>query len=173
MKHSLIRFAAPAVALTLVFSACSDGTAGVDTAINPELYVAVMGELADLSRFPPEGTNSEDLQVLSDSAREAILKTHGVTAPELLAFARSSGSNPARMEMLADQISAIADSLSELRDSLQAETVTAQPDSVPDAPEFTPTTAERPGSPDSLAALHRLHKLELDSIRSKMNLPPR
>jgi hypothetical protein len=170
MKHSLIRIAAPAVALTLVFSACSDGTAGVDTAINPELYVAVMGELADLRRFPPEGIGSEDVRVLSDSAREAILKTHGVTAPELLAFARISGSDPARMEMLAAQISAVTDSLAVLRDSAQAEIGTAQPDSAPYAPEITPTTSARPDSPDSLAAARRLR---LDSIRSKVNRPSR
>lgn len=165
MKYTLARFAALAIAPTLVLSACRDNAAGSDGVMSPDVYVAVMGELADLRRSPPPGIDSEEIQARTDSAREAILSAHGVTAPDLLEFAREAGSDPAQMEKLTDQIAAITDSLATIRDSVSADTM-----AIPDAPEDTLSESRLRSMRDSLRPQHPVDR---DSIRRARNLPSR
>jgi len=170
MKYTLARFAALAIAPTLILSACRDNAAGSNGVMSPDVYVAVMGELADLRRSPPPGIDREDIQARTDSAREAILSAHGVTAPDLLEFARKFGSDPAQMERLTDQIVAITDSLATIRDSISADTMAIPPEAIPDAPEDTLSESRLRSTRDSLGAQNRV---ERDSIRRALKLPSR
>jgi len=170
MKYTLARFAALAIAPTLLLSACRDSAAGSDDVMSPDVYVAVMGELAHLRRFPPPRIPSEDIQVQTDSVREAILSAHGVTASDLLEFAREFGSDPAQMESLTDQIVAITDSLATIRDSVSADTMANRPEAMPDAPEDTLSKSRFRSLRDSVGAQHRA---ELDSIRRALIRHPR
>lgn len=170
MKHSLTRIVVLTITPILALTACRDATGGLDGRIDPEVYVAVMGELADLSKYPPPATDAEDRQAQTDSAREEILNVHGVSAPELLAFAKSAGSNPTLMETLAEQIATIADSLGEIRASLIADTIAVLPDTMAEMLEGAPVDAGLRSPADSVAAQHRF---EMDSIRRAMKLPPR
>lgn len=171
MKSNLPRITTVTIASILALSACQDrATDRIASAMDPGIYVAVMGELADLRRFPPSGSDSLGVPAQTDSARQAILRAHGVTAPELLTFAETSGLDPALMETLADQISAITDSLAAIRDSVASDTGGVPPDTIADRMEITPARSSLPGQPDSRAIRNRG---KMDSIRSAMKLPPR
>ncbi len=117
MKPALARIAALAIAPTLVVFGCRPDTAGVDDPIAPDIYVAVMAELADLRRFPPSGDDRADRDTRADSMRAEILQAHGVTPEELLAFAEQVGPDPERMEVLTERIATLTDSLADLRDT--------------------------------------------------------
>jgi len=134
MKHTLARIVALAIAPALTLAACRGDMRGLDSGMDREVYVAVMGELADIRKFPPPATDDMDRDAQADSAREAILIAYGVTAPELLAFAQSAGSDPALMETLADQIAAITDSLAEARESVTADTAAIAADTIVETP---------------------------------------
>lgn len=97
------------------FGACdSDGP----TAQGPvafDTYATVMGELADLQRFPPSGPDERTRAARADSIRQAILDRHGVTADEMLAYAETIGQQPRLMLEVSDRIATITDSLARLR----------------------------------------------------------
>lgn len=170
MKHTLTRIVVLTITPILALTACRDATGGLDDRIDPEVYVAVMGELADLSKYPPPAEDAEDRQAQADSAREEILSAHGVSAPELLAFAKSAGSNPTLMETLAEQIAAIADSLGEVRASLIADTTADLPHTMAEELSVPSIDSDIRIQADSQAEQHRI---EMDSIRRAMKLPPR
>lgn len=77
-------------------------------------YVAVVSELADVSRFPPDGS-AEVRDALADSVRQQILDRYGVTAEQLLDFAREAGRSPDVMESIMEEVSAVTDSLAAQR----------------------------------------------------------
>lgn len=134
MKHRLAGLAALAIAPTLALPACRQNASGFDDAMDSEVYISVMGELADLHRYSLAGSDGEDRQARADSARKVILDSHSVTAEQLLAFAKSAGSDPTRMETLADLITVSADSLAAMRDTIVAATPDTVSDTKTDAP---------------------------------------
>ncbi len=166
MKHTLARLAALAIAPTLALPACGQTTSDFDDVMDPATYVAVMGELADVRRHLPAGTDDEDRQARADSARKAILKAHGVTAKQLLAFAENAGSDPTRMETLADLIAVRADSLAAIRDTIVAESANAVSDPLADTP--ADTGAQRAADPGISQLSTRL-----DSLREAQGRRPR
>lgn len=170
MKHRLSRLAALAIAPTLALPACGQNASGLDDAMDSEVYVAVMGELADLRRYSLARTDGEDRQVRADSARRVILNTHGVTAQQLLAFAESAGSDPTRMETLADLIAVIADSLAAIRDTIRDTIVAATSDTVSDTLDDTPVGFRVRSAADPQPSQLRTR---LDSLRDAQGRPGR
>ncbi len=166
MKHTLARLAVLAIAPTLALPACGRSASGLDDAMDPEVYVAVMGELADLHRYSPAGTDGEDRQARADSARQMILKAHGVTAQHLLAFAESAGSDPARMETLADLIATIADSLAAIRDTIATDTADVVSDTEDDTTVSTGVRSRPDPQPSELRS-------RLDSLRTTQGRRPK
>lgn len=80
-----------------------------------DTYATVMGELADLQRFPPSAPDERTRAERADSIRQAILDRHGVTADELLAYAETIGQQPRLMLEVSDRVVAITDSIARLR----------------------------------------------------------
>lgn len=69
-----------------------------------EAYVQVMTDLMLLDASPPAGSTNEEREARADSARREVLARHGVTAEEVLEFAREVGGEAGRMESLWKQI---------------------------------------------------------------------
>jgi len=101
-----------ALALSLV-TGCEGRAASEDVAppIPEESYVAVMAELARVRRRPPRARGQLERDRLADSLRTEVLESHGITAAELVDFADAVGSDPGRMQALAERIESLADSL--------------------------------------------------------------
>lgn len=75
-----------------------------------EVYVQVMTELLLLDSSPPAGSSPPEREARADSVRGEILAAHGVTAQEMLDFARVVGSEAGRMEGLWHRITQKYDS---------------------------------------------------------------
>jgi hypothetical protein len=168
MRPALARIAALAIAPTLVVFGCRPDTAGGDDPIAPDTYVAVMAELADLRRFPPPGDDRSDRDARTDSMRVEILRAHGVTPEELLAFAEHVGPDPERMEALTERIATLTDSLAGLRDTATVN----DPEDLP-SPGVGVATSDTAASlpveespPDREQALPRSLRDRLDSLRA-------
>ena len=109
---SIPRLGYLAVCLSLV-TGCKERAASEDVAlpIPEDSYVAVMAELARVRRRPPPARGQLERDRLADSVRTEVLERHGVTAAELVDFAAAVGSDPGRMQDLAERIESFADSL--------------------------------------------------------------
>lgn len=110
-RRTLVIAFATALAAAVATGACGPDEPEFRGPIESDTYVAVMGELADLERFPPSGPDEATRIERADSARQAILERHGVTADELLEFAEAAGARPDLMVELTDRIVALSDSL--------------------------------------------------------------
>lgn len=114
-RRTLVIAVSTAVAAAVAASACGSDEPEIRGPIDEDTYVAVMGELADLERFPPSGPGDSARAERADSARLAILERHGVTADELLEFAETAGARPDLMVELSERIVALSDSLAQRR----------------------------------------------------------
>lgn len=148
-----------AVAAAVATGACGSDEPEFRGPIDGDSYVAVMAELADLGRFPPPGSDSAARSARADSARQAILDRHGVTADELLAFAEAAGARPDLMVELTDRIVELSDSMAHRRTGAgraadSAAAATRGLDLAPETervPEAASDTAAEP-TPDTMAA---------------------
>ena len=86
------------------------------------MYVQVMTELLLLDSTPPDGSTPEEREARADSMRGEILASHGVSAKEMLDFARTVGGEADRMEGLWQRITQRYDSarISNLRRDTEA-----------------------------------------------------
>ena len=114
----LPRIRAGLIAL-LVVAACSEDVAqpapGDET-----LYVDIMTRLYLIDERPPQtGTLAERARA-GDSLRAEVLRTNGLEPDDLIALSGDLGSDPARMQVLWETISAQVDSLVEAHDSVAA-----------------------------------------------------
>jgi len=91
--------------------------------IPDDSYVRVMAELTRLRRRPPIARGQFERDRLADSVRTEVMERHGVTATEIAEFADVVGSDPRRMQTLAERIAALADSLD--ADSARADSIVA------------------------------------------------
>jgi len=98
--------------LALVFLAggCSRSEETDDLAVSEETYVEVMTQLMLLDAESEPGLTAEEKEARADSLRGEILAAHGVTAGEILDFARATGPEAGRMEALWEQITQNFDS---------------------------------------------------------------
>lgn len=102
-----------AAAAALSAAACA-GPERSEPPVDEATYVEVMGRLAAIRAASDPGRRADPLSgTRADSLRRAVLAEHGVSRPELEAFARAVGDEPARMEGLWKRIGARADSLTE------------------------------------------------------------
>ena len=140
-----------ALILSLV-TGCDERAAREDVTlpIPEDSYVAVMAELARVRRRPPHARGQIERDRLADSVRAEVLERHGVTAVEMVEFADAAGSDPGRMQDIAERIEALADSLevgSVQPDSIRADSaVITAPEDAAAEPGADPET--RFGSPD-------------------------
>jgi len=93
--------------------------------IPDDSYVEVMAELTRLRRRPPTARGQIERDRLADSVRTEVLNRHGVTVAEIIEFADVVGSDPSRMQDLAERIATLADSLD--ADSTRVDSVRAEP----------------------------------------------
>jgi hypothetical protein len=101
-----------AVALAVSISSCGEEPVPTDEGpVTDDLYVSVMTELLLLDASPPDGESVEERNAAADSARAAILHSHGLTAPDVLRFAETVGGQPARMEEMWQRITHDYDSI--------------------------------------------------------------
>ncbi|HSM08715.1 MAG TPA: hypothetical protein VLA33_06825 [Gemmatimonadota bacterium] len=160
-RRTLVIAFSTAVAAAVATGACGSDEPDFSGPIDGDTYVAVMGELADLERFPPSGSTSAGRSALADSARQAILDRHGVTADELLDFAEAAGARPDLMVELTDRIVALSDSLARRRtgagraaDSAAAAAREFDLDLDPESERVPETASDTAGeqAPDTMAA---------------------
>ena len=111
--YRMSRIKAPATAAALILAAACSGTEDTprDTSVSDETYVAVMVELLLLEAEPVRRPTPDARVAALDSMRAEVLETHGVTAGEVLAFADSEGGDPARMQVLWEQVTEVYDSV--------------------------------------------------------------
>lgn len=159
---------------TVLAAAVATGACGPDEPafrgpIDRDTYVAVMGQLADLERFPPSGPDEVTRTERADSARQAILDRHGITADELLEFAEAAGAHPDLMVELTDRIVALSDSLAHRRtgagraaDSAVARNLDLEPERTP-APRPLPDPAADPTAASATEAADSTPRTGLDS----------
>jgi hypothetical protein len=93
--------------------------------IPDDSYVEVMAELTRIRRRPPTARGQIERDRLADSVRTEVLNRHGVTVAEIIEFADVVGSDPGRMQDLAERIATLADSLD--ADSTRVDSVRAVP----------------------------------------------
>jgi hypothetical protein len=149
------------ISLPLVLSCTSSQEQGVDP-IEPEVFVSVMANLSQVYQFPPDGSGAEDREARADSLRQSILRQHGISAEQLLAFADQVGRDPSRMEELAEQIAVINDSLTAQRDPAEDAT------EVPTSQEVSESAgAPPPPSPGTEADNDKSFRNRLDSLRQE------
>ena len=112
LMTSTSRLGCLALILSLV-TGCDERAAREDVTlpIPEDSYVAVMAELARVRRRPPHARGQIERDRLADSVRAEVLERHGVTAVEMVEFADGAGSDPGRMQDIAERIEALADSL--------------------------------------------------------------
>lgn len=147
----------PATVSLLLALGCNSSQEQRVDPIEPGAFVSVMANLAQVSQFPPDGSGAEDREARADSLREEVLRDHGITAEQLLAFADQVGRDPSRMEELAQRIAVVNDSLTALRDP--AEVPTAEEVSAP------PSATTRPGP--ATKADDESFRNRLDSLRQE------
>ena len=119
---ALRRIAAPLLFTALILG-CGWGQEEQDPpGVRDEVYVQVMTELLLLDSSPPLGSTPEEREARADSVRAEILASHGVTAHEMLDFARAVGGEAGRMEGLWQSITQKYDStrVSDLRRDTEA-----------------------------------------------------
>lgn len=164
-RRTLVIAFSTAVAAAVATGACGSDEPEFRGPVDGDTYVTVMGELADLDRFPPSGSDEAARAERADSVRRAILERHGVAAAELLEFAETAGARPHLMVELTDRIVALSDSLARRRtgagraaDSAAARDLGLDPDRGP-VTDRTSEPATDPGSeppadrgPDSVGA---------------------
>jgi len=114
-RRPLVIAFSTAIAAAAATAACGPDEPEFRGPIDADTYVAVMGELADLERFPLPGSDEATRSERADSARRAILERHGATAEQLLEFARAAGTRPDLMVELTARIVALSDSLAHRR----------------------------------------------------------
>lgn len=114
-RRTLVIAFSTAAAAVVATGACGSDEPEFRGPIDADTYVMVMGELADLERFPPAGAGEAARAERADSARQAILDRHEVTVDELLEFAEKAGARPDLMVELTDRIVALSDSLAHRR----------------------------------------------------------
>lgn len=114
-RRTLVIAFSTALAAALAVGACGPDEPEFRGPIDAETYVTVMGELADLDRFPPSGPGEAARAERADSARQVILERNGVTPDELLEFAEAAGAHPDLMVELSERIVALSDSLATQR----------------------------------------------------------
>lgn len=148
--------------LAAAAAGCERAPPAPEGPITTEVYAAVMGELADLKRFPPPGSDYVTRAARADSARQAILDRHGVAVDELLAYAEQLGSDPERMLDASDRIIVISDSLARQHRSPSADSTAADTASL-DAAFPDATGSARPADADTA-----LRRLELDRLRQRL-----
>jgi len=141
----ILTTALAAISIPLLLSCTSSPETAADP-IDPDVYVAVMASLSQVD---------DDGQTRADSAREEVLREHGITAEQLLAFAERVGRDPSRMGMLADQIAAASDSIAALRRPPAEEVTTPE----------TVSTRARPSVEAEEADKSR--RTRLDSLRQE------
>lgn len=148
-RRTLVIAFSTAVAAAVATVACGSEEPELRAPIDGDTYVAVMGELADLERFPRSGSDEAARSERADSARQAILERHGVTADELLEFAEAAGARPDLMVELTERIVAYSDSLAHRRtgagraaDSAAARDSALEPEGEPAAEAASDTAAE-------------------------------
>ncbi len=117
---SISRYGFAALCLSLL-TGCVEGapTASPEPPVPEDSYVQVMAELTRLRRHPPIAGGQIERDRLADSVRLEILDRHGMTAADMVALADVAGSDPARMQLLAERIASLADSLD--ADSIRAD----------------------------------------------------
>ena len=87
-------------ALLVLCSGCSkERTAAPTGVIDREVFIATYVDLRD-------GALGNQLKVLSDEQRERILREHGVTEEQLLAFAEAWGADTEYMTKVWDEVKA-------------------------------------------------------------------
>lgn len=158
-RRTLVIAFSTAVAAAVATGACGSDEPEFRGPIDGDTYVAVMGELADLQRFPPAGPGEAARTERADSARQAILDRHGVTADELLEFAEAAGARPDLMVELSERIVALSDSLAHRRtgagrsaDSADARDLSLEPDRQPaPAPAADSVSAPATEAADSIS----------------------
>ncbi len=118
------RFGHLALILSLV-TGCEERAASEDVVppIPDDSYVEVMAELSRLRRRAPTARGQLERNRLADSVRTEVLERHGVTAAEIIAYSDVVGSDPGRMQLLAERIATLADSLD--ADSARADSIRA------------------------------------------------
>lgn len=114
-RRTLVIAFSTALAAAVAVGACGPDEPEFRGPIDAETYVTVMGELADLDRFPPSGPGEAARAERADSARQVILERNGVTPEELLEFAEAAGAHPDLMVELSERIVALSDSLATQR----------------------------------------------------------
>jgi hypothetical protein len=103
---------AASLVLTALLVGCGSGDEQVSPAgVRDEAYIQVMTELLLLDSRPPAGGTPQEREARADSVRGEILASHGVTAHEMLEFARVVGSDAGRMEGLWHRITQKYDSM--------------------------------------------------------------
>lgn len=158
-RRTLVIAFSTAVTAAVATGACGSDEPEFRGPIAGDTYVAVMAELADLERFPPAGSDEAARSARADSARQAILDRHSVTADELLDFAEAAGARPDLMVELTNRIVALSDSLAHRRTgagraadsaAAAAREFDLEPETEP-VPEPAPDTVTEP-APDTMAA---------------------
>ena len=146
---TILAAALAAISIPLLLSCTGSSETEVDP-IDPDVFVAVMASLSQVH---------EDREAQADSIREEILRDHGVTAEQLLAFAGKAGRDPARMGVLAGQIAEASDSIAVVRGPLE-----------PVTPEEVATPETRPPQtrPEVARAVDdESRRTRLDSLRRR------
>lgn len=126
--------------------------------IAPEVFVSAMAHLSQVHQFPPGGSASAGVEARADSLREEILREHGITAEQLIAFAEHVGREPSRMEELAELIASLNDSLTAERDP--ADIPTTEEVSAPAADVAQPSPLREAEKDQSI-------RRRLDSLRNE------
>lgn len=161
-------------AAALAAGACGSGGPTEQGPVDRDTYATVMGELADLQRFPPPGPDSVTREARADSLRREILDRHGVTADELLTYAEMAGEQPGLMLEISNRIVAVSDSLARERSGRRdpaPDSDTVDADSVPgDAaprPRAVTDTAARGAVSDSATPRRALPLSSLRELRER------
>lgn len=174
-RRTLVIAFSTAVAAAVATGACGSDEPEFRGPIDGDTYVAVMGELADLERFPPPGRDDVARIERADSARQAILERHGVTADELLEFAEAAGARPDLMVELTERIVALSDSLAHRRtgaglaaESAAARDIALEPEGEPAAEAASDTAAEAASDTAPTADSVPPTRLDPRSLRERM-----
>ncbi|MDT8435133.1 MAG: hypothetical protein RRA92_00120 [Gemmatimonadota bacterium] len=114
-----------------------------------------MARLETMRRLALSGPDPETRRRRADSARAAVLADAGVTPEALLEFAHVAGGDPARMQALAERITARVDSLRALPAEEEVAANGREPDADDDAREGAVAESPAEGEPATGEARER------------------
>lgn len=123
MRHRLARRPGPALGMLVALCAACGGTSDTraEVSVADSTYISIMVELMLLDT-DPSVSPSEAGETALDSLRAEVLRGHGVSASEVLAFARAAGTDPLRMQTIWERITQVYDSarIARLRSTSEA-----------------------------------------------------